>query len=296
MKRIYLVLLCSLFIMTGCSTTENNTTENKPIEEKNTLKFDKDGVAVFENNNRYGIVREDGTVLRESFSDNKLEFNSSGYSVFNDNDKQISGIVDNKGFNVFSVQQKDSNMNGLNQIYSISEDNYFTFSGEGSASINPEDNIESAVGIADINGKVIKAPFAKDITPFMNSDVASFTYGRKYGIIDSKGNIVKEPFSDSRLEFNGRGISNFEKDNKYGIVDNKGNIKKEPFSGEPLNFSDNGVSVYNEGGKFGLVNDKGEIVKKAFADGIDDFGNKKVTEYNKAGKNGKINDKGEVLK
>ncbi|MGY3777996.1 WG repeat-containing protein [Isobaculum melis] len=278
------------------------------------------------NSDSWSLIAADGTILQKNIAS---EFKSSGIeglSWFKEIAEESSaywGLIDSKGsiiqqpfiYNTCPLEAqrpviihgiKDSGGyeiltdNGTKRI-KIPENLYrhpFTDSGYTWY----QENNQSAYGILDKNGTMIKEPFIYDISGG-NEDVYTFEEpdSDKRGMVNSKdGSIIKPPFANKIEDFE-LGVAWYSEYNDvYGLIDQTGKVLFPPKATGYSGFNASGIAWFQEGsskGLWGLVNLQGKVIKEPFAQKVEDFSEFGYGIFK--GENdlyGFIDDQGEIVK
>lgn len=200
------------------------------------------GIAVFESNNKKGLLRQDGVVIWPAEYDEIRICDDEGNGL--DNDRILVRTKTSYGY--YSLLGKEI----VKPLYSDAA--HFS---DGLAGVK----IGDKYGFIDINGKVVIPPQFDEVGLF-NEGYAGVKIDGKWGFIDKTGTIkVKPQYREVGKFINGQ--ATVYPMSYYGFVDTNGNVVIPPIYQKAEDFF-HGLAKVVIDGKDAYINTKGEVVWK----------------------------------
>lgn len=227
--------------------------------------------------NKYGIIRKDGTMLLEMVYKKISKDDEEGYIVEDTNGNM--GYVNQMG--EFIVPCRYDAVNGFNEglmvVATGNKCGYVDTMGQWVIDSIYDDARAFGNGLArvklndkwmfiDKKGNIIENLNYDEILTGFSNNRAFVKNGDSILMIDKKGNEICEVIADSVYGFK-EGYATFKSNGKFGKLDTTGAIVIPAKFDNIFGFS-NGLAVFNQNGKQGLVDTAGNIIIKASHDNI----------------------------
>jgi len=232
-------------------------TFNKATRRMSSYKYDhfydfqtigKTKAAIISVNNKYGILKEDGSYLVAPYYDDIDSF-SDGYAVVTKND--LSGFVDENGKVIVEPTYSwiDNFENGLAIV-----------------------QLDGQYGYIRTNGTIAIPLKFEDATEFSELGYAAVQVGGKIGLVDKTGRYTVRPVYDDMEPIDLETVLVYDAElDKYGIVKTSGEVIAKPIYDELGYFGDTGVTYVRMNTKYALINDEGQVLTQFKFDMIDSF-------------------------
>lgn len=198
----------------------------------------KEGLAAFEQDDKFGFINKTGEVVIQPQFDSVLLFSEGLCPVLvKSKDENNWGYINKKGEIVINPQFRSA--------YSLSEGLGLVSDGTNHGFIDP-------------TGKYVINPQFKQASTFMNG-LAIIMQGDQYGYIDKKGKIVINPQFDMANWFSANGIACVKSGDKYGYINKAGKYVINPQFENALPFTA-GLSLAGNGEKYGIIDKSGKYI------------------------------------
>ena len=234
------------------------------------------GLAVYKENNLYGILKKDGGFLTKAKYKSLIHRKGKGYLYSN---KDEIGFINYKGKKIIVYDKNDIKEAILDKVIindasivtqlACSPKGYFSaglleFS-EGFAVAFKKIGTCYKYGFMNENFETVIAPAYDWVEKFSNG-YAIVSENGKWGIINSKGVLATPCIYDSIVEISKNRFRVY-LNGKYGVVDNENNIVIN-IKYNPIFALDNNLYAMHDGKKWGALNEKEELVLPFEFDGI----------------------------